>query len=383
MTRRPGQGLLFAACLASMFCSQPAPPPAQPVAPPPPPPSAGSIVERDPALKAIVSADAKIEKLADGFIFTEGPIWVKEGGEGLLFSDIPNNRIMKWTPDGTVAEFRKPSGYTGPPAPEGSFVGSNGLTLDKEGRLILCEHGDRRVTRLEKDGELTVLADKYQGKRLNSPNDAAFKSDGSLYFTDPPYGLFDEKKKELDFQGIYRRSAEGKLQLLNKELSRPNGLAFSPDEKTLYVANSDPEKKLWMAYDVAAQRHTFEGTRVFRRNGRERRRLTGRPEGGHAGQCLRNRSWWRLDFLSRWQTSGNHQAHRGAGELPLGRRRWENALHDGAQGTLPGESEYSRNSALETGRRLRVGSNHRHSGKEERERESDWIPAFAGMTIEA
>ena len=262
MTRRLSQGLLFAACLASMFCSQPAPPPAQPVTPPPPPPAAGSIVEKDPALKAIVSSEARIEKLADGFIFTEGPIWVKEGGEGLLFSDIPNNRIMKWTPDGKVAEFRKPSGYTGPPAPEGSFVGSNGLTLDKEGRLIICEHGDRRVTRLEKDGKLTVLADKYQGKRLNSPNDAVYKSDGSLYFSDPPYGLFDEKKKELDFQGIYRRSADGRLQLLNKELSRPNGLAFSPDEKTLYVANSDPEKKLWMAYDVAANGTLSKG-RVF------------------------------------------------------------------------------------------------------------------------
>ena len=179
-----------------------------------------------------------------------------------MFSDIPNNRIMKWTPDGKVAEFRKPSGYTGPPAPEGSYVGSNGLTLDKEGRLVICEHGDRRVTRLEKDGKLTVLADKYQGKRLNSPNDAAYKSDGSLYFTDPPYGLFDEKKKELDFQGIYRLTADGKLQLLNKELSRPNGLAFSPDEKTLYVANSDPEKKLWMAYDVAANGTLSKG-RVF------------------------------------------------------------------------------------------------------------------------
>lgn len=262
MKRRLAQGLLFASCLASVFCSQPTPPPAPLVTTPPPPPSAGTVVEKDPALNAIVSAGAKIEKLADGFVFTEGPVWVKEGGEGLLFSDIPNNRIMKWTPDGKVTEFRKPSGYTGPPAPEGSYVGSNGLTLDKEGRLTICEHGDRRVTRLEKDGNLTVVADKYQGKRLNSPNDAVYKSDGSLYFTDPPYGLFDDKKKELDFQGIYRWTADGKLQLLNKELSRPNGLAFSPDEKTLYVANSDPEKKLWMAYDVAINGTLSKG-RVF------------------------------------------------------------------------------------------------------------------------
>lgn len=262
MKRRLVQGLMGMACLASLFCSQPAtPPPTQPTAPAAPP-SAGSVVEKDPALQTIVPRDAKIEKLAGDFIFTEGPVWVKEGGAGLLFSDIPNNRIMKWTPDGKVSEFLKPSGYTGPPAPEGAFVGSNGLTLDKEGRLIICEHGDRRVTRLEKDGKLTVLADKYQGKRLNSPNDAVYRSDGSLYFTDPPYGLFDEKAKELDFQGIYRLSSGGKLQLLNRELSRPNGLAFSPDEKTLYVANSDPEKKIWMAYDVAADGTLSKG-RVF------------------------------------------------------------------------------------------------------------------------
>jgi gluconolactonase len=252
MKRRFVRALLFIAFSTVICCSQPTPPPSSQQAAPPPPPSAGSIVEKDPALKAIVPLDARIEKLADGFVFTEGPVWVGEGGGALLFSDIPNNRIMKWTPAGTVSEFRKPSGYTGPPAPDGSYVGSNGLTLDKEGRLIICEHGDRRVTRLEKDGKLTVLADKYQGKRLNSPNDAVYKSDGSLYFTDPPYGLFDEKKKELAFQGIYRLPADGKLQLLSKELTRPNGLAFSPDEKTLYVANSDPEKKIWMAYDVAA-----------------------------------------------------------------------------------------------------------------------------------
>ncbi len=262
MKRRFAHRVMLAVCLASISCSQPATPPASQTAAPASPPSAGSVVEKDPALKSVVAADARIEKLADGFIFTEGPIWVNEVGGAVLFSDIPNNQIMKWTPDGKVSEFRKPSGYTGPPAPEGSFVGSNGLTLDKEGRLIICEHGDRRVTRLEKDGKLTVLADKYQGKRLNSPNDAVYKSDGSLYFTDPPYGLFDEKKKELDFQGIYRLAADGKLQLLNKELTRPNGLAFSPNEKTLYVANSDAEKKIWMAYDVAANGSLANG-RVF------------------------------------------------------------------------------------------------------------------------
>jgi gluconolactonase len=186
---------------------------------------------------------------------------MKEGF--LLFSDIPNNAIMRWTPDGKVSTFRKPSGYTGPAAPQGAYVGSNGLTLNGQGRLVICEHGDHQVARLEKDGTLTVLADRYQGKRLNSPNDAVYRSDGSLYFTDPPYGVFDPKSKELEFQGIYRLSPDGKeLQLLNKELTRPNGLAFSPDEKILYVSNSDPDKKIWMAYDVASDGSLANG-RVF------------------------------------------------------------------------------------------------------------------------
>jgi gluconolactonase len=256
--------LTFMACLAFLACSQQSKQETNPPSSPPPQPAnSGSVVEKDPDLKGVVPADAKIEMLAGGFTFTEGPIWIKEGEGHLLFSDIPNNAIMKWTPDGKVSTFRKPSGYTGPPAPAGSFIGSNGLTLDKEGRLIICEHGDRRVTRLEKDGKLTVLVDKFQGKRLNSPNDAVYKSDGSLYFTDPPYGIFDEKAKELDFQGIYRISPKGKAQLLNKELTRPNGLAFSPDEKILYVSNSDPGKKIWMAYDVSADGSLVHGRLFF------------------------------------------------------------------------------------------------------------------------
>jgi gluconolactonase len=253
-------GLSVGVCLAFTHCSQPSNPPTnQSSAVSTSSASAGSVIETDPALRDILP-DARIEKLAGGFAFTEGPIWAKEGY--ILFSDIPNNAIMKWTPDGKVSTFRKPSGYTGPPAPAGAYVGSNGLTFDREGCLIVCEHGDRRVTRLEKDGKVTVLADKYEGKRLNSPNDAVIKSDGSLYFTDPPYGLFDPKAKELDFQGIYRLSPNGKLLLLNKELTRPNGLAFSPDEKILYVSNSDADQKIWMAYDVAHDGSLANG-RVF------------------------------------------------------------------------------------------------------------------------
>ena len=210
----------------------------------------GNVDRVDPALDAIVPVDAKIEKLAGGFKFTEGPIWVHAGY--LLFSDIPNNVVNKWTPDGKVVAFLKPSGYNRPTPPSGELPGSNGLTLDKQGRLLICQHGNRRLVRVERGGQQTVIADKYEGKRLNSPNDVVVKSDGSIYFTDPPYGLPKEDTdpaKELPFNGVYRLAA-GKLQLVIKDLTRPNGIAFSPDEKFLYISVSDAAKKAWMRYDV-------------------------------------------------------------------------------------------------------------------------------------
>ncbi len=209
-------------------------------------------IERlDPGLNFIIAASAKVEQIAGGFAFTEGPVWIHQGY--LLFSDIPNNVVWKWTP-GAVSIFRDHSGYSGRDALAGAYVGSNGLTLDRQGRLTLCETGNRRVTRLERDGTTTVLADRYRGKRLNSPNDLVYKSDGSLYFTDPPHGLpkeDEDPKKELRFNGIYRLK-EKELQLLSSELSRPNGLVFSPDEKFLYVSNSDPRRKIWVRFDVRA-----------------------------------------------------------------------------------------------------------------------------------
>jgi len=215
------------------------------------PQNVGTVLRLDPALDEIVPAGAKIEKLAGGFKFTEGPIWIREGY--LLFSDIPDNAIMKWAPEGTVSVFMKPSGYRGKAPFKGIESGSNGLTLDKQGRLTIAEHAGRRVTRLGKDGKLTVLAERYEGKRLNSPNDLVWKSDGSLYFTDPPYGLptqsDNDPEKELPFNGVFR-VAKGKLQLLVKDLTWPNGIAFSPDEKYLYVAVSDEAKKIWMRYEV-------------------------------------------------------------------------------------------------------------------------------------
>jgi gluconolactonase len=203
------------------------------------------------ALDAIIPRNSMGEKLAGGFGFTEGPVWAKNGS--LLFSDIPNNIVVKWDPRGGISEFLKPSGYDGSDAPPGSHIGSNGLTLDRQARLIICEHGNRRVTRLEMDGSRTVLADNYLGKRLNSPNDVVCKSDGTIYFTDPPYGLQKrdmDPQKELSFNGVYRLS-QGRLQLLDENMSRPNGLAFSPDENHLFVSNSDASRKIWMRFEVA------------------------------------------------------------------------------------------------------------------------------------
>ena len=211
--------------------------------------STGEVVRLSKAIDEIVPADARIEQVADGFGFTEGPIWMHSGY--LLFSDVPRNKIMKWAPSGGESVFRESSGYQGV-VPAGAIFGSNGLTLDKSGRLTICEHGNRRVTRLEKDGKLTILADRYQGKRLNSPNDLVYKSDGSLYFTDPPFGLpktFDDPARELSFSGVYRVQGR-KVQLLSKTLTGPNGLAFSPDEKYLFVSNSGPVQKLWMRFEV-------------------------------------------------------------------------------------------------------------------------------------
>jgi len=217
----------------------------------------------DPALDEIVPDELTIEKLADGFIFTEGPVWVPDGY--LLFSDPNANTIYRWSPDGQVSVFRTKSGYTGTDISEYGQPGSNGITLDPEGRVTIDEHGNRRVVRIEKNGVVTVLADRYEGKRLNSPNDLVYRSDGTLFFTDPPFGLpraFDDKRKELPFSGIYSLK-DGHLRLGAKELTGPKGLAFSPDERYLYVGNWDEKKKVVMRYDVRADGTLSQGEVFF------------------------------------------------------------------------------------------------------------------------
>ncbi len=211
---------------------------------------AGFILRVDPRFDDLVPTNARIEKLADGFVFTEGPVWI-ESESRLLFSDVRANTIYQWTEAEGASTFIDP-------VFEGDITGrrsvsSNGLALDADGRLIICEHGNRLISRLEADGSRTTLVDSYQGRRLNSPNDALYSTDGWLYFTDPPYGLEgleESPMRELDFNGIYRLSPDGELELLYADQTRPNGIALSPDESTLYVANSDANDKVWYAYDV-------------------------------------------------------------------------------------------------------------------------------------
>ena len=223
-----------------------------------------AVIRLDAALDKIVPAGAKVEKVASDLRFSEGPVWIGKGGY-LLFSDLPANAIMKWSPTGGVSVYRKDI-FSGP-HPDGVQIGSNGLTLDRQGRVIAAEHGNRRISRFEKDGRVTVLADRFEGKRLNSPNDIVAKRNGDVYFTDPT-GLYrtypdgpDKPKPELGFNGVYRITSAGKLDLLTKDVAYPNGIAFSPDEKKLYVSNSRPEK-FWMVFDVKSD-GTIENGRKF------------------------------------------------------------------------------------------------------------------------
>ena len=239
-------------------------------------------IERlEPALDALVPRNAKIEQLADGFAWSEGPVWQKSGGY-LLFSDIPRNTIYKWQQRGGLSIYMRPAGFAGE-TPYGRELGSNGLTFDAGGALVMADHGNRQIARVI-DSNMTkiTLADRYQGKRLNSPNDLTYASNGDLYFTDPPYGLQglnNSPSKEQPHNGVYRLSRDGRVTLLTSELTYPNGIALSPDEKTLYVAISDPVRPMWMAYDVLADGTIAKGRVFFDATALMRAGKPGSPDG--------------------------------------------------------------------------------------------------------
>ena len=228
----------------------------------------GSIEVIDDRLRTMIASDARMEILGDGHEWTEGPVWIPSH-QMLLYSDIPQNSIFKWRAEEGTSLFLKPSGFTGEIERKGE-PGSNGLLLNALGQLVLCQHGDRRVARYTGNFDHpqpsyeTIIAE-YEGRRFNSPNDACYAKDQTLFFTDPPYGLegnMDDPAKELDFQGVYRLDPNNKLTLLTDQMSRPNGIALSPDETTLYVANSDPKQAIWMVYDLDENKNISNG-RVF------------------------------------------------------------------------------------------------------------------------
>lgn len=245
-------------------------------------PTFGKIVYNDPVLEKILPKDSKLEVLASGFEWSEGPVWVKDGGY-LLFSDVPKNIVYKWDEKNGLSEFLKPSGYTG----LGEYSdepGSNGLIIDEQGRLISCEHGDRRISAMPLTvGGKVTLADHFNGKRFNSPNDIVqHAGNKNYYFTDPPYGLRkkqNDPSREIKEFGVYRLAADGTVTQIIKNLNRPNGLAFSPDGKILYVAQSDPESAIWMSYPVLTNGNVGEGKLLYDATTMTKAGVRGLPDG--------------------------------------------------------------------------------------------------------
>lgn len=234
-------------------------------------PTTGSIERMDPKMNRLIPENAKIEVLSNGFEWSEGPLYV-EDGDYWLFSDIPKNSIFRWDEKNGVKLFLSPSGYTGI-IQRGGEPGSNALIFDKKGHLVMCQHGDRRMARMKAplnnpSPNFETIAGQYLGKKFNSPNDAVYDSKGNLYFTDPPYGLVgnaEDPSKELDFQGVFRCNPKGNIKLITGKLARPNGIAFSPDEKILYVSNSEFPAS-WHAYNLDGEGNVVN-ERVFYKPG--------------------------------------------------------------------------------------------------------------------
>jgi gluconolactonase len=225
----------------------------------------GRIERLDPRLDRLLPKGAVIEVLADGFKWTEGPVWDR-ARQRLLFSDIPNNVVHSWSEKEGLAVYLTPSGRTGPEGALSREPGANGLAFDAEGRLVLCQHGDRRLARLKAAGGFETLVARFEGRRFNSPNDLAIAADGSIYFTDPPYGLpqtFDDPGRETAWNGVYRLGPDGRLSLLVRDLRAPNGIALSPEGRTLYVAQSDARRPVVMAYDLSPEGTVSNGRVLF------------------------------------------------------------------------------------------------------------------------
>ena len=246
--------------------------------------SIGSIERTDAAFGAIVNEQAKIEIIAEGFEWSEGPLWLEEE-KMLLFSDVPTNIIYKWTEAKGKEIYLTPSGYTGN-VKRGGETGSNGLTLNEEGKLVICQHGNRQVAVMDAPlnnpkPDFKPIADTYNGKKFNSPNDVVFNKEGELFFTDPPYGLefnMDDPNKEIPFQGVYKVLKNGNVILLTDTITRPNGIALTPDEKHLIIANSDPEKPYWYIYDLGPENSITNG-RIFYDATAASKREAGMPDG--------------------------------------------------------------------------------------------------------
>ena len=267
-----------------------------------------------------VSPNARIEVIASGFTWCEGPVWVGDQASGhLLFSDIPRNSIYRWSPSDGTTLFMQPSGYTGVEH-YGLEPGSNGLAIDAEGRLTMCEHGDRRISRLLSGGGKQTIVDSYKGRRLNSPNDLVIARDGTVYFTDPIYGLPDREndaRRELDFCGVFRLTSSGELSLISKDLQRPNGIGLSTDQKTLIVSQSNPDSADWTLFDIGESNNLGEVAGIKLANASDQMRLyPGLPDGlcvsnddiiyatGPGGVYVMNFDGERLGrFLTRKKTS--------------------------------------------------------------------------------
>jgi len=245
----------------------------------------GSIERLDSSLNNIISADAKPEIIAEGFEWSEGPLWI-EAQQALIFSDVPTNTIYKWTETKGKEVYLKPSGYTGAEPSLCKEPGSNGLTFDKNGHLVLCQHGDRRMSRMDApldkpEAKFITLADKFNGKRFSSPNDAVVNSAGELFFTDPPYGLQTQDdtdpKKEISFNGVYKVKTNGDVILLVDSITRPNGIALTPDEKRLIVACSDGAHPNWYIFDINGD--SLTNGKIFYSAAEERKTMKGSPDG--------------------------------------------------------------------------------------------------------